>query len=963
MKKLFVKKPTAVISTLALATCLLTATPTLAQQAAAPLATQTAPAIATTPWGHVVTDVAPDPSIKYGVLPNGMKYAIQKNATPKNSAVIRMHIAAGSLAEAENERGLAHLLEHLAFNGSTNVPEGQMVKILQRVGLSFGADTNASTGWEETVYKLDLPEVDDQTIETALFLMRETAGELTIAQEAVDRERGVVLSEKQTRNSPGLRRFENLARFALPDTPIADRFPIGTEDVLKNAPASRIKAFYQRYYRPENTSFVIVGDFDVDVMETKIKAKFANWKGVGPAGPPMNRGKVDAAKPFSVGSFADPATSTEVELLRATPFKRADETIEQRNDLLQKSLISAIMGQRFQKLSLATDAKIRGGSVSFEPLFNTADLTSFSVNGKEGDWQGAVSVGEQELRRVLQFGFTQSELDEQIANTQTTYRNAAEQADTRRSAQLAEAILGTVWDKSIVSTPQTNLAIFEKLKPGITVDALNTKFRKAFGSTPNGLHISNKEPIADVQKSAMAVLGASNQIAVTAPEQTATKAFAYDNYGKAGKVKSSKMIADLGIRSIQFANGVKLNIKKTDFEKGKVRYALRFGGGTLAIPQDKGSLAFFMNNMGAVGGLKEHSYDDLQRILAGRSVNAGLTVGEDSFGTSGTTTPADLALQMKLSAAYLSAPGYRGEADTLWQNAVQSFAAQLDAVPQAVAGTVVPRILASGDTRFGIGSKEELAARKIAEAQALMSESSKNAPIEIGIVGDIDEQAAIDAVANSFGALPKRAAKAADYTKEKMVAFPKSRAPLTLTHKGQVDQGMVLAYWPTTDDSDQKSDTIRDLAGEVFGLLLLDEVREKLGATYSPNVSSFASSTYKGYGYFSAGIIAEPGKMDVVSKAIKDITKQMRDTPVDDDVLLRARKPILEQINKQERENGAWIAYASIAQSKPERLERKRKRKEMVESVTTADIQAAATQYLTDGQEMEIRIVSDKLPK
>jgi zinc protease len=962
MKMQFVKTPIAIVSTLTLATCLAISAPVCAQDAKPAPTQQTAPApTTTTPWGHVVSDVAPDPSIRFGVLPNGMKYAIQQNATPKNSAVLRMQVNVGSLAEVENERGLAHFLEHMAFNGSKNVPEGDMVKILQREGLSFGADTNASTSFEETVYKLDLPETDDKTIDTGLFLLRETAGELTISPEAVDRERGVVLSEKQTRNSPGLRRVESLLKFALPDTPVGDRLPIGTEDVLKNAPAARIKSFYQRYYRPENTTLVVVGDFDVNAMEAKIKTKFADWKGVGPAGGPLNRGKIDTARPFGIGTFSDPASSTEIEMAIMRPFMRRDDTIAFNNELLQQALISSIMGQRFQKLALASDAKIRGGSVSFEPLFNVADQTGLSINAKEGEWADGVAIGEQELRRALQFGFTQGEVTEQIANLETAFRNAATQADTRRSVQLADAILGTIWNKTIVSTPSTQLAIFEKLKPGFTVDALNSRFRTAFSTQPSGIHISTKETIADPQKTVMAALMASSQVAVSAPEQGATKAFAYDNFGKPGKVVANTLIADLGIRTVRFANGVKLNIKKTDFEKGKVRYALRFGGGMLDLPQDKGSFGIFMNNMGAVGGLKEHSYDDLKRILAGKSVSSGLTMGEDSFGTSGTTTPEDLSLQMKLSAAYLIAPGYRTEADTLWQNAVQSFAAQLDAVPQAVAGTTVPRLLASGDTRFGIGSKDELAARKISDMQMLIEQPAATAPIEIAIVGDVDEQAAIDGVAKSFGTLPKRAAKEADYAKARTVVFPKDPAPLTLTHKGAADQGMLLAYWPTTDDSDQKSSVTREVADEIFGLLLLDEIREKLGATYSPSTYSSASSTFKDYGFIAVNAVAEPAKMDVVSKAIKDITKQMRDTVPSDDVLLRARKPLIEQFDKLQRENGGWLGLAGVAQSKPERLDRWRKYKGILEAVTPADIQVVSQKYLTDAAKLEIRIVSDKL--
>ncbi len=961
MKKYHVRKPSAIISTLAIAISLATAMPVAAQDAKTADTQQAVPAIETTPWGHIVSDIPADPSIRFGVLPNGMKYAIQQNATPKNSAVLRMQVNVGSLAEAENERGLAHLLEHMAFNGSKNVPEGDMVKILQREGLSFGADTNASTSFEETVYKLDLPETNDKTVDTGLFLLRETAGELTISQEAVDRERGVVLSEKQTRNSSGLRRIENLLKFALPDTPVGDRLPIGTEDVLKNAPAARIKSFYERYYRPENTTLVVVGDFDVNAMEAKIKSKFADWKGVGPAGAPLNRGKVDTARPFGIGTFSDPASSTEIEMAIMRPFVRRDDTIALNTELLQKALISSIMGQRFQKLALASDAKIRGGSVSFEPLFNVADQTGLSINAKEGAWADGVAVGEQELRRALQFGFTQSEVTEQIANLERVFRNAAQQADTRRSVQLADAILGTIWNKSIVSSPATQLALFEKLKPGFTVDTLNTTFRTAFSVQPSGIHISTKEPITDPQKTVLAALMASNQVAVTAPEQGATKAFAYDSFGKPGKVASNTLIADLGIRTVRFANNVRLNIKKTDFEKGKVRYALRFGGGLLDVPQNKGSFGIFMNNMGAVGGLKEHSYDELKRILAGKSVSSGLTMGEDSFGTSGVTTPEDLGLQMKLSAAYVSAPGYRAEADTLWQNAVQSFAAQLDAVPQAVAGTAVPRILANGDTRFGIGPKEELAARNISDMREILSAISSTAPIEIAIVGDVDEQAAIDAVAKSFAALPKRAGKEADNAKARMVTFPKSTAPLTLTHKGAVDQGMVLAYWPTTDDSDQKSNVTREVADEVFGLLLLDEIREKLGATYSPSTYSSASSTFKDYGFIAVNAVAEPAKMDVVSEAIKDITKQMRDTVPDADVLLRARKPLIEQFDKLQRENGGWLSLTAIAQSQPERLARWRNYKAILEGVTPADVQAISQKYLTDANELEIRIVSDKL--
>jgi zinc protease len=958
-------------SLFAIAACLSLASPVWAQATAAETPAPAAPSAPATPaapatknpWGHVSPDIVEDKSIVYGVLPNGMKYAIQKNETPKGGAAVRMHVDVGSIAEAENERGLAHFLEHMAFNGSKNVPEGEMVKILERQGLSFGADTNAYTSFDETVYKLDLPKTDETTVDTAMMLMREVGGNLTIAPEAVDRERGVVISEKQFRNSPQLRQYENLFQFGLPDAPFGKRFPIGTEEVLKTAPAARIRDFYQRYYRPENTTLVMVGDFDVKAIETKIKTKFSDWKGVGPAGVAMNVGKIDTARKLAVGTFSDPTITNSINVAITRPYVREDNSIATYQKSLIKTIASGIMNKRFDKLSQAADAKVVNGGIQFEDQFKLLSASLLSLTPKEGDWKNALMTGEQELRRALQFGFTQAEIDEQLANFETYFSDAAKQASTRRSNELADGILQTLDAKEIVSSPQTNLDIYQSIKSKLTLDAANGYFREAFGAIPNTIHVTTKTPIANPQAEVVTALQESSKIAVAAPVQAVNKAFAYNNYGKPGKIVQNKLIPDLGIRTIKFANNVRLNIKKTDFEKGTVRYGLRYGDGLLSVPQGKDGFGIFMSSMNALGGLKEHSFDELQRMMAGKQVGFGIGIGDDSFGTSGSTTATDLGLQMKMTAAYMTAGGYRPEADSIWQNNVQIFASQLDAQPQSVAGTQVPRLLANGDVRFGVGSAKELAARNVAEMKAILEPIASSAPIEIAIVGDIDEAAAIKAVAESFGALPKRNAANKTDPKAKMVSFPKDRKTVTLYHKGKEEQGYLQAFWPTTDDKDQKSAVTRSLTSDIMQLLLLDEVREKLGATYGPNAGSFASDLYPGYGYLSASVIAAPDKMGIISASIKKVTKEMRDAPVSPDLLLRARKPVLEAIEKSDRENGSWLGLTNVAQSQPAKLDRRRNQKALLESVTVADIQAAASQYLVDEAALEYRIVASTLNK
>jgi zinc protease len=877
---------------------------------------------AKTAWGHATNDLTPDPDVLYGILPNGMKYAIRKNATPKGAGVVRLMIDAGSAAEADDERGLAHLLEHMAFNGSKNIPEGELVKKLERLGLAFGADTNASTTLDSTTYMLDLPKTDAETVDTALFIMRETASELTISPEAVNRERGVVLSERQTRNSPGLRQIENLLQTALPKTNLGFRLPGGTEEVLKNAPAERIAAFYRRFYRPENATLVMVGDFDAAAIEAKIKKQFSDWQGKGPAGT-TSVGTVDVQAPLTVNQFNDPSATVVVQFNHMAPYQPSENSYAGELRKLLESLGMQIIGQRLDRLGRVSDSKVAGGFQQQADIFRTARQNTIAMVAKGDDWKSAVG--------------------------------ASEQQSARTSADLATALLDSSARKSFVMSPAQRLELFNRAKAEITVDNVNAAFRNIWGKGPTAIHISTKAPIADFETTAMAALAESSKVAVTAPEEAKAVRFAYDDFGKPGKVKSDKRIADLDIRTVRFANGVMLNIKKTDFEPGKVHFNLRVGGGLKAINNPPQGMSVLLNVMSQYDGLTAHSFDELQKITAGKTVALGLSASPDSFGKEGATTPQDLELQLKLLAATVTNLGFRPETDAQWQAFAPAIATQLDATPMTVAQTQVPNLLASGDSRVGIANVGEIAKRTMAEAKTIISDQLAKGPIEIALIGDVDEAAAIAMVAKTFGALPNRAAKQAAIAP---VRFPSDRATRTLVHQGKDDQGLITASWPTTDDSDLKSAIGRELLAEVFSSELRDLVREKMGATYSPNVVSSASNTFAGYGFMSANVVAEPEKMDAVLAAVREIAKSLRDAPVAEDALLRARQPIAELYEKQLRQNQSWLGVVGVAQSEPNRLDRRRQRAAVLAAITPADLQALARQYLKDEALLEVRIVS-----
>ncbi len=909
-------------------------------------------------WGFRANDLEPDPAIRMGVLPNGMKYAVMRNATPKGGASMRMRFTVGWMYETPEERGLAHMIEHLALNETKNLPEGQLLKRLQLHGLQFGADTNAHTTFHETVYKLDIPNAAPNILDDSLFIMREVGGNALFNADTVNRERGIILSERQMRDTYQRKNIESMFRFLAPQTNLADGLK-ANDAVIEKAPPALIKALYDRYYRPERATLVVVGDFDPTEMETKIKAKFSDWKGSGPAGGEAKIGTFDFARASDIGYFEDPAVTEQVSLTTFKPYAgHADSSMERRQRILAQ-IGDMVMARRFSAIAAKPDAAILGGSSdTASPLFERAEQSGFTVIAKDGQLQAALGVADQEYRRAMQYGFTPAEVTEAMRNLETGYRTAAEQASTRRNTALAEAVLATHDTQRILTTPATNLARFEAMKASITAEQVTNVWKAPRIGTQPLYYLSGKKPL-DTKRDIAAWLDASRKVALTAPVEGKAAAFAYTDFGAPGKIVEDKQIADLGIRTIRFANNVRLNLKKTDFEKGRVRYQMRVGSGLLALPVDKPGMNLFITSSFGEGGLQAHSSDDLQSVLAGRHVGRGLAVGSDAFTTSGLTIPADLGLQMQMLAAQLKAPGYRKEAEAKWMGILPIMDASLKATATGPVARDLARLAANGDTRFGIPNAELLAERNFAEARPFLDKELSKGAIEIALVGDFDEAAAIKAVADSVGALPMREAAPPLHADERKLQFATNRAPVRLTHTGTADQGMAIALWAGPDGSDDARSMKVNLLAAVAQIMMQDEIRERLGATYSPNMGASLSTIFPGYGYFSAAAPAAPDKMKLVFDAFGEVTRDLATKPVPQELLDRARIPMMEKLVKADNENAAWMGIVDQAQSRPSDLDAWRKRVAYLKGVTAADLQALAKQYLS-AEPLRIEVVSDK---
>lgn len=909
-------------------------------------------------WAFEQSDLPPDPAFRYGQLPNGMRFIIRRNATPAGTAQVRMDIATGSLDERETERGFAHYVEHMAFNGSTHVPEGEMIKLLERNGLSFGADTNAQTSFEQTLYMLDLPRADPKLLDTALMLMRETASELAFDPEAVARERGVVLSE--LRDGQGWQRtnLEDQLAFFYPAATYPKRLPIGTPEALNASTAQTLKAFWAREYVPSKTTMIVVGDFEPDVVEAAIRARFADWQPK-PETPRPDEGKVDSKQKAAVDIHVDPSLSERVTASRHGPWVDEPDTIANRRTELLRQIGYGIVNRRFQRMSRVPDPPFRGAGFGTSAVFKIGHTTNLIVDTTDGGWQRGFAAAAGTYARALSGSFTQGEIAEQVANIRTALENAAAGADTRPHGALVNAALALVRDEQVPTTPQSGLDRFNQFAPTITPATVMAALKaEAIPLKDPLIRFQGRTLPKGGEKALRQTFAKAVRAKAPAGEVPAPVPFAYTDFGPAGSIVADTVEPLYGIRQIRFANNVRLNLKRTDLAKDRVQLNLDLDGGEM-LDSKSDPLATEMTAVLARGGLAQHSEDDLQTLLAGRSVSISLGSSGDTFDTSATTTPRDLALQLQLWAALLTDPGYRREGEVLYQQNIANFFARLRSSPSAALANSIGGVLSDEDPRFTLQPQSAYSALTYDKLRQAITSRLAQGAIEIAIVGDIDEAATIDAVARTLGALGVREPDFRPYTAERQRPFTAARGPRIIRHTGEANQSIIRMVWPTRDDSDPDEAMAFALLAEVTGIEVLDTVREKLGKAYSPGASSSLSRVWTGYGTFTINASVDLADLAPTRTALTETMRLLGARSVDPDVLQRARAPMLERIDNALKTNGGWMALAARAQTQPDRLIRARAARARLEKITAADLQSLARRYLAPEKAVELLVLPE----
>jgi len=910
-------------------------------------------------WAQAASDLKPDPNVRFGRLPNGMTYALMHNATPSGQASLRLRIAAGSLMENDAQQGLAHFLEHMAFNGSTHVPRGEMVKILERHGLAFGADTNASTSWDETVYKLDLPKTDPDTVDTSLMLLREVAGELTLTQDAMDKERGVVLSEERLDDSPGYRSFKSRLQFLLPGQRAAERLPIGQVDVIRNAPREELVDFYEKYYRPERATLVAIGDFDLDAMEARIKTRFSDWTNAHPPGPDVALGS-PGSRPSEAKVIVEPGAPMSIQIAWTAQSDQAPETrAKDRSDALN-DLAIAVLNRRLDRISRGASPPFIGAQASVSDTLHSARVATVQVIAEPGAWRQALGAAEHEQRRLVQYGVLPTEVEREIEDFRTTLRQRAAAAPTRMTPELANMVVGALGDRSVVQNPAQDLALFEQEVKNISADDVSNAARRIFSGSGPLLFMSSPKPVEGGPEALETAYRADQADPILAPTLVAEKTWPYTRFGTPGKVVERRDLPEFGAAMVRFENGVRLTVKPTKFRRDEVEVQVRFGNGRLDLPKSKPS-PIWAGSAFVEGGLKQLTAEDIDQAMNKKVVGANFQVDDDAFELTGGARSSDLDAQMQLLAAYVVEPAFRPEAFERTRAYGLTMNSQFDATPNGVLKRDLALLLHGGDNRWATPTGEVIEASRAADLKSLLTAQMNRGPIEVIMVGDVDTDRAIALTAATFGALHRSDTPEAPPADSRAVAFPKaSEQPIVERHKGRADQAMATLAWPTNDFyADMREARVLTVLSEIIKLRMIDNLRIEKGDTYSPGASLNASLTYPGYGYLLASVEIPPAKVDVFFNTVQDIAQDLRVHAVSQDELTRAVLPLVDQLKQSRQTNDYWLSALSGAQTDPRRLESIRAQIDHYAGVTAADLQAAAQKYLKPDRAWKFEVLPE----
>ena len=889
-----------------------------------------------------------DSSVRTGTLGNGLKFFIRRNPRPEDRVLLRLAVQAGSVDEAEDQRGLAHVLEHMAFNGTSRFKPGELVSYLQSIGARFGPHVNAYTSYDETVYMLDVPTDRPNALQRGMDALSDFAGGMTLDPKEVDKERGVVIEEWRGRLGAGTRMQQpQIEAIFGPTSQYSKRLPIGTPESLRTFTVKRLRDFYTANYRANRMAVIVVGDLDPDEIEAMIRQRFGAMPGARGAAA-RRTFPIPPHKETRFVTVSDrEAQGTSVNVIFKGPF-HALETLEDYRRSLVESLAYQMINGRFAELSRRPDAPFLAASAGSDTFGGSVSAASFGVRVKDGETEKGLTALTTEIARVRQFGFGEAELDRARRGALAQYERMYNERNNTTSQPLAAELLRHYLSREAVPGIERELEYARRFFATITTAEVSA-FAREIIRDDNRVVLSS----APDRQGLAPVTRAQLQAAITAGLSAPVTAWSDQMEGKAlmakapapGTVQSRREVPEIGVTVLTLSNGVEVWLKPTDYRADQVVFSSYAKGGISNAPPEQFfnvSLASSLVGIGGIGGL---SPVDLGKLLAGKIGSASAYISTYTHGITGSATPRDLETALQLAYLHFTAPNRDPGALDLMKRRLEASLANQAQSPGAVFGERV-RLLNTVDHYTAKPFKMDDIARLDAPAMwAFYSERFSNAAnFTFFFVGNFTVDEIAPLLATYLGSLPSKGtpdSRAADVR----LQFPASVRRETVT-KGQEPRAQTIITF-FSDTGLDEAQTARIRAGaDIVENKLRDILREQLGGTYSVSVGYSDTSPQAGYGTTTVQFGSSPENVEKLSAAVmNELDRLRREGPTAGD-LQAVKEADKNDLAQALRQNAYWLnalQATHLLGRDPKMIPR---RSERTDALTVENVHEAIRKYL-----------------
>ena len=909
-----------------------------------------------------------DPAVRYGKLENGLTYYIRHNNLPEHHVDFYIAQRVGSILEEDSQRGLAHFLEHMAFNGTKNFPGKNMINYLERNGVKFGANLNAYTSFDETVYNIcDVPVTEDHPniVDSCLLILHDWSGYLSLEDEEIDNERGVIHEEWRSRNSATMRMLENsLYPKMLSDTPYPVRMPIGTMEVVDNFKYEELRNYYKKWYRPDLQGIIVVGDVDVDYVEQKIKEFWADIQT--PADAPAREYVeiADNEQTLAAAAFDKEFSQNYIEFgFKSDRMPRAMRNTQLAviNDLVENVVASAF-NQRVSEAIMQGKCTILNGNLGFSSFIaaQTEDAATFSASYKENEWKTALNEIADMANTFIAFGISQSELDRVKADVLVSYENRYNEREKRKNSQLTGALISHFTDGEYALDIETEYQMVQQVLEALPLDAYNQALKSL--ATKNNRFIytiaQEKEGVTYPTDAELAqALDEALAREAKPYEETVVAASFMDQLPKAGKIKKVED-TDFGFKVWTLSNGAKIVWKQTDFKNDQILISAISPVGSANLDGLSVAEKDNLSEVFSIGGFADFSATDISKMLAGKNAQANISFSRSGVNVSGSCSPKDIRTMMEMIYLGATKPRMDQGAYDSWFKRERSKMEMAEGTPNKIQSDSLTCTIYKGQKDMypvTVAEFEQIDYKKMLDKAATLTKNA--ADFTFFMIGNINEDSLKVMAEQYIATLPSTGKATKKYDKGYIFMTKGNRENRFDLPMAQPMTTVYNVFCLFDKPYNMKEQVAVNFLGQIAQTTLTETIREKEGGVYSPGAGTGYGNRQEMIQMIYVFVTGEEKLAHIEEVAYREISKLAEE--INDDYFQRARDYAIKNYQAQQKENSYWLSvitekylYGNDGVTGIE---------DAIKSVTHDDVKAIAKEIISNAS--RIQFVSNGVEK